>query len=59
MLLFGGKCAKYVMFPSKWLNMLFSQKMKKYVKKYVLCKSHKNPGPVNYLLIQPFPNSSS
>ncbi len=42
-----GKSAKYVIFPSKLQNMLFFQKMKKYVKKYVLCKSHKNPGPGN------------
>ncbi len=42
---FQGKSAKYVIFPSKLQNMLFFQKLKKYVKKYVLCKSHKNPGP--------------
>ncbi len=47
MLIFTGKSAKYVIFPSKWLNMLFFKKLKKYVKKYVLCKSHKNPGPAD------------
>ncbi len=46
MLIFREKSAKYVFFPSKWLIMLFFKKLKEYVKKYVLCKSHKNLGPV-------------